>query len=172
MLFFNGLMPGTYDLEVKILRFGQEETIHSLPIQVKANFIETPFFWMIIGFSLLLLVYFIFRYYFNSKMKRELEAKVERRTLQLSQTNEKLKEAVREIEDQNLRLQEITWDQSHLVRAPLTKAMGINQLLIKYSKYSKVAKSKEELEIELLETLKQLDEIVKETHSKSENLKK
>ncbi|SFG91761.1 ligand-binding sensor domain-containing protein [Algoriphagus hitonicola] len=172
LLFFNGLMPGTYDLEVKILRFGQEETIHSLPIQVKANFIETPFFWMIIGFSLLLLVYFIFRYYFNSKMKRELEAKVERRTLQLSQTNEKLKEAVREIEDQNLRLQEITWDQSHLVRAPLTKAMGINQLLIKYSKYSKVAKSKEELEIELLETLKQLDEIVKETHSKSENLKK
>jgi hypothetical protein len=50
--------------------------------------------------------------------------------------------------------------------------MGINQLLLNYPKYSSVGKSKEELEVELLETLKQLDEIVKETHSKSENLKK
>lgn len=172
LLIFNGLTPGNYNLEVKILKFGQDETIQTLPITVEATFFETAYFWVVVALGLLLLIYFIFRYHFNSKMKRELEAKVERRTLELSQTNEKLTKAVREIEDQNLRLQEITWDQSHLVRAPLTKAMGINQLLIKYSKYSKVAKSKEELEIELLETLKQLDEIVKETHSKSENLKK
>lgn len=101
-----------------------------------------------------------------------MEAKVNLRTLELSMTNEKLKDAVREIADQNLILKEITWNQSHLVRAPLTKAMGINQLLIKYPNYTDVGKSKEQLEIELLETLKQLDKIVKETHSKSENLKK
>ncbi len=172
LLIFNGLKPGRYTLEVKILKFGQDEIIQTLPIVVEATFFETAYFWVVVALALLLLIYFMFRYHFNSKMKRELEAKVERRTLELSKTNEKLKEAVREIEEQNLRLQEITWDQSHLVRAPLTKAMGINQVLINYSNYSKVKKTKQDLEVELLQTLKQLDAIVKETHAKSENLKK
>ncbi|WP_332914635.1 hypothetical protein [Algoriphagus boritolerans] len=65
---------------------------------------------------------------------------VGQRTIELSRANEKLKNAVLEIEDQNLILKEITWNQSHLVRAPLTKAMGINQLLIKYANYSNVEK--------------------------------
>lgn len=172
LLFFNGLKPGKYTLEIKILRYGQTDGIYSLPIKVAATFFETPLFWISIVIALLLLIYFIFQSYFNSKLKKELEAQVTQRTLELSQTNEKLKEAVKEIEDQNVIMKQLTWDQSHLLRAPLTKAMGINQLLIKYSKYSKVGKSKEELEIELLETLKQVDDIVKDTHSKSENLTK
>lgn len=169
-LYFNGLKPGTYQLEVKVLRFGQEAAIFSIPVIVEATFFETPYFWLILAIAALLLIYFIFRFYFNNQMKRELEAKVERRTLQLSKTNEKLKEALSEIEKQNLKLKDITWSQSHLVRAPLTKAMGINQLLIKYPNYTKISKTKEELEVELLETLRQLDAIVKDTHHKSEKL--
>jgi light-regulated signal transduction histidine kinase (bacteriophytochrome) len=105
-------------------------------------------------------------------MKKELEEKVVQRTLDLSQINKKLKKALGEIEQQNLVMKELTWNQSHLLRAPLTRAMGINQLMINYSKYEHVEKSKEELEIELLNTLKQVDEIVKDTHAKSENLSK
>ncbi|MDP2041590.1 MAG: two-component regulator propeller domain-containing protein [Algoriphagus sp.] len=171
-LLFNGLKPGNYNLEVKVLRYGKLEKVHALPIVVSAPLFQTTAFKIFIVVIFLLLVYFIVKFYFNNKLKNDLEAKVNLRTLELSMTNEKLKDAVREIADQNLILKEITWNQSHLVRAPLTKAMGINQLLIKYPNYSDVGKSKEQLEIELLETLKQLDKIVKETHSKSENLKK
>ncbi len=169
---FNGLAPGKYNLELIILRYGKEESRMVIPIIVEASFFETPLFWLIIAAACMLLVYFSFQSYFNKRMKNELEAKVTQRTIELSQANEKLKAAVNEIEDQNSILKEITWNQSHLVRAPLTKAIGINQLLINYSTYTKVGKSKEQLEAELLETLKQLDKIVKETHSISENLKK
>ncbi|HSF54655.1 MAG TPA: two-component regulator propeller domain-containing protein [Algoriphagus sp.] len=169
-LIFNGLKPGSYNLEVKILRFGKLDKIQTIPIVVSASFFETKAFKVFSTIAFCLLVYFIVKYYLTIKMNNNLEAKVNLRTLELSNANEKLKDAVREIENQNILLKEITWSQSHLVRAPLTKAMGINQLLIKYPKYTNVGKSKEELEIELLETLKQLDEIVKETHSKSENL--
>jgi len=169
---FNGLKPGSYTLEVKILRYGQLETIKSLPIRVIPSFFESTFFRVLIVVSLILLIYISFQYYFNWKMKNRFESMVSLRTLELSHTNEKLIEALKEIENQNSILKEITWKQSHLVRAPLTKAIGINQLLIKYPTYNKVGKTKEELELELLETLKELDQIVKETHSISENLKK
>lgn len=171
-LLFNGLKPGNHNLEVKVLRYGKLETVQSLPIEVSASLPESTAFKIFIAIIILLLVYFIVKHFFNIRMKNNLEAKVNLRTEELSRSNEKLKEALLEIEDQNLILKEITWNQSHLVRAPLTKAMGINQLLIMYSNYTDVGKSKEQLEIELLETLKQLDEIVKETHAKSENLKK
>lgn len=171
-LTFNGLKPGKYNLEVKILRFGKLDKVQSLPIVVTASLIETTGFRIFIAIAFCFLVYFIIKYYFNIKMKNNLEGMVNQRTLELSKTNQKLKDAVKEIEDQNQILKEITWSQSHLVRAPLTKAMGINQLLIKYSKYTDVEKSKEQLELELLDTLKQLDQLVKETHTKSENLKK
>ncbi|WP_157963224.1 ligand-binding sensor domain-containing protein [Algoriphagus litoralis] len=171
-LIFYGLKPGEYTLEIKVLRSGILDSIHALPIVVSARVFETNTFKILAILAFCILVYFFVKFYLNTKMKNDLEVKVNQRTLELSQINEKLKDALREIEDQNVILRDITWSQSHLVRAPLTKAMGINQLLINYPKYSNVGKSKEELETELLETLKQLDEIVKETHSKSENLKK
>lgn len=171
-LIFNGLKPGNYNLEVKVFRFGKPETVQSLPIVIRAYFFETIPFKVIIAISLFLLVYLIVKFYFNMKMKNDLEKLVNQRTLELSNTNDKLKYAISEIEAQNSTLKEITWNQSHLVRAPLTKAMGINQLLINYPNYTNVGKSREQLENELFETLKQLDEIVRDTHFKSENLRK
>jgi ligand-binding sensor domain-containing protein len=171
-LFFNGLKPGKYTLEVKILRFGQSDKIYSLPINVLAPFVETLSFKIILGLALILLLYFLLLLYFNKKMKNKLEEKVIHRTLELSQTNENLKNALNEIEDQNLIMKQLTWNHSHLLRAPLTRAMGISHLLINFSKFDQVEKSKEELEIELLNALRQVDEIVKDTHTKSENLKK
>ncbi|MCR9083274.1 MAG: hypothetical protein NXH89_12695, partial [Cyclobacteriaceae bacterium] len=158
--------------KVKILRYGQQEAIYSLPIRVSASFFETLFFKISLGLAVILLIYLALKFYLGLRLKNQLEAKVSKRTLELSQTNEKLKEAVKEIEKQKEVLHELTWNQSHLLRAPLSKAIGINQLLLNYSKYQKVEKSKEELEQELLSSLKQVDEILKDTFNKSENLKK
>ena len=169
---FNGFKPGEYTLEVKVFTYGKPETIRSLPIVVRAYFFETLTFKVIIAICLFLLIYLLIKFYFNLKIKNDLEKLVNQRTLELSNTNDKLKYAISEIEAQNSTLKEITWNQSHLVRGPLTKAMGINQLLIKYPKYANVGKSREQLEIELFETLRQLDEIVRDTHYKSENLRK
>jgi ligand-binding sensor domain-containing protein len=171
-LYFNGLKPGNYTLKAKILRYGQQEAIYSLPIRVSASFFETLFFKISLGLAVILLIYLALKFYLGLRLKNQLEAKVSKRTLELSQTNEKLKEAVKEIEKQKEVLHELTWKQSHLLRAPLSKAIGINQLLVNYSKYQKVDKSKEELEQELLSSLKQVDEILKDTFNKSENLKK
>ncbi|WP_157359784.1 ligand-binding sensor domain-containing protein [Algoriphagus mannitolivorans] len=171
-LYFNGLKPGDYTLEVKILRFGQDEKIYALPIKVSATFFESLSFKLILGFAFILLLYFLLLLYFNRKMKKELEEKVVQRTLELSQTNSKLKSALTEIEVQNAVMKELTWNHSHLLRAPLTRAMGISQLLINFSKYKQAEKTKEELEIELLNALKQVDEIVKDTHAKTQNFKK
>ncbi|WP_373493274.1 two-component regulator propeller domain-containing protein [Aquiflexum sp.] len=169
---FNSLKPGKYNLEVKVLRYGKLDSVQSLPIVVRAYFFETLTFKVLVAVFFLILIYFIVKYYFNIKMKDDLGELVNQRTLELSNSNEKLKNAISEIEVQNNTLKEITWNQSHLVRAPLTKAMGINQLLINYPKYAHVGKSREQLERELLDTLKQLDAIVRDTHSKSENLRK
>ncbi|SDZ25133.1 MULTISPECIES: ligand-binding sensor domain-containing protein [Rhodonellum] len=168
--FFNGLKPGNYLLEIQVLKYGKIESIQSIPIEVEAFFFETKSFKILSLVFLCLLTYFIVKYYLNIKMKIDLETQVNQRTLELRDTNHQLKQAVREIETQNTTLKEITWNQSHLVRAPLTKAMGINQLLINYPKYAQIGKSREELEKEMLTALQQLDAIVRETHRKSENL--
>ncbi|GMQ27828.1 ligand-binding sensor domain-containing protein [Algoriphagus confluentis] len=171
-LYFNGLKPGDYKLEIKIIRFAEEEKVYTLPIQVTASFTETLAFKLILGLVFILLFYFLFMSYFNRKMKYELERKVVQRTRELSQTNEKLKNALNEIEAQNLVMKELTWNHSHLLRAPLTRAMAISHFLVNYAKYDQVEKSKEELELDLLNALHQVDRIVKDTHARSEKLKK
>ena len=171
-LYFNGLKPGEYTLEIKIIRFGEQEKVYTLPILVKASFIETLTFKLILGLVFILLIYFLLMAYFNRKMKYELEKMVVRRTQELSQTNQKLQNALSEIKEQNLVMKELTWSHSHLLRAPLTRAMGISKFLVNYAKYNQTEKSKEELEVELLNALKEVDAIVKDTHAKSENLKR
>ncbi len=171
LLNFNGLKTGRYTLEIKIHRHGNLEQIYSLPIQVKAIWFETIAFKIFVLLAFGVLIYFMMKYYSNMRMKRKLESMVSLRTFELSNANEQLKKALSEIENKNKVLLDITWYQSHLVRGPLTKAMGIAQVLNQYSNYQEIGLSKEELEQELLETLEQLDQMVRETHSMSENIK-
>ncbi len=169
-LIFSGLSPNNYDLEVRVMRNGQLDGIHKLQILVEAFFFETLWFKLLVISLVCILIYFVINYFAKVKINNTLEQLVNKRTLELSSTNDRLKVALTKIESQNHSLKEITWQQSHLVRAPLTKALGLIHLLINYPKYKEVEKSKEQLEEEILQTLKQLDEIVRETHDKSENL--
>ena len=168
---FTGLKPGNYTLQIKVLRHGKVEQINSLPIRVKAAWFESLAFKILLLIAIGILVSFVVKYYYNVKMNRNLESKVNHRTAELSNANDQLKKALSEIEHRNKVLIDITWHQSHRVRAALTKAMGIAQVLSQYSSYQEIGLSKEELEKELLKTLEELDQIVRKTHSMAENIK-
>lgn len=168
---FTGLKPGNYTLQIKVLSHGKVQQINSIPIRVKAAWFESLAFKILALIAFGVLVSFMVKYYYAIQMKRNLECMVNQRTAELSNANGKLKKALSEIERKNNVLIDITWHQSHLVRAPLTKAMGIAQVLIQYSSYPEIGLSKDELEKELLTTLVELDQIVRETHSMSENIK-
>lgn len=168
---FTGLKPGNYTLQIKILRDGKVEQINSLPIKIKSMWFESLAFKILVLIAFGFLVNFFVKYYYNIRMKRNLEIMVNQRTAELSNANEQLKNALMLIESKNKVLIDITWHQSHLVRAPLTKAMGIAQVLSQNSNFQEIGLSKNELERELLNTLEQLDLIVRKTHSISENIK-
>lgn len=171
LLNFTGLKPGNYNLQIKILRHGKLEQINSLPIKVKATWFESLVFKIFVLLAFGALVNFIVKYYLNIRMKRNLECMVNQRTAELSNANGQLKNALREIESKNKVLIDVTWYQSHLVRAPLTKAMGIVQVLNQNPNFQELGLSKNEMEEELMKTLEELDQIVRETHSMSENFK-
>ncbi len=73
---------------------------------------------------------------------------------------------VRAIEDQNMRLKEIAWTQSHVVRAPLAKLMGLVELL------KSAPDSERNLIINfILKTADELDQIVRDISSKTDQIK-
>ncbi len=72
---------------------------------------------------------------------------------------------VNAIEDQNRKLSEISWIQSHIVRAPITRLMGLIDL-IKNPEISEEQKS--EILDYILESSYELDGIVREITSKAE----
>jgi PAS domain S-box-containing protein len=73
------------------------------------------------------------------------------------------------IEQQNARLQEIAWTQSHVVRAPLARMMGIIDLLQTTSCQDENVKAYLEL---LMESSREFDQIIREIVRKSEQLGK
>lgn len=71
------------------------------------------------------------------------------------------------IEKQNKQLQEIAWIQSHVVRAPLVRIMGLTELFKNY-KSSEI--DKQQLLDNILHSALELDEIIKTTSSKTEEV--
>ncbi|MCE6992127.1 PAS domain-containing protein [Dyadobacter sp. CY323] len=74
---------------------------------------------------------------------------------------------ISEIEERNKKLKEIAWMQSHVIRAPLARVMGLVDLLKNYS-------NTEEETLELLEHLlasaNSLDEIIRDISAKTEQV--
>jgi PAS domain S-box-containing protein len=73
---------------------------------------------------------------------------------------------MREIEAQNEKLNEITWMQCHIVRAPLTKILGLAELLANLEEDPK----KTELLSHLMHSAFQLDDIIKDIIKKTETI--
>ena len=70
------------------------------------------------------------------------------------------------IEEQNNRFKEISWMQSHLVRAPLARIMGLTELLT----HTNSDNEHEEVLNYLQQSSKELDYVIKEITQKSNNL--
>lgn len=77
---------------------------------------------------------------------------------------------VREIEEQNTLLKEIAWIQSHEVRAPMARIMGIIPLLSR-EEYN-MNKQTSELVGHIMNSTKELDQIIKKIVDKTHELKK
>ena len=78
----------------------------------------------------------------------------------------KLKETIGHFEEQNLRLREISWMQSHVVRAPLARILGLAELLIT----DESDQSRAELITYLKDSAIELDRIIYEIVKKTEGL--
>lgn len=72
------------------------------------------------------------------------------------------------IEEQNTRLREIAWTQSHLVRAPLSRIMGLIELL---KNYNHSAEENKELFEHVLKSAYELDDIIRGIVRKAEQVK-
>jgi PAS domain S-box-containing protein len=73
---------------------------------------------------------------------------------------------IKAIENQNLKMQEIAWIQSHVVRAPLARIMGLMNIL-QYAMDEDKGKTKEVLDY-ILTSANELDEIIKAIIKKTE----
>jgi PAS domain S-box-containing protein len=72
---------------------------------------------------------------------------------------------IKAIEEQNQRLREIAWTQSHVVRAPLARIMGLVEILPKYESYEKIPK---EILPYILTSARELDAIIRDIVVKTE----
>lgn len=71
------------------------------------------------------------------------------------------------IEQQNKRLREIAWTQSHLVRAPLTRIMGVIELLRHFGHRDI---NREELMDSLSSSTRELDQLIRDISHKTERI--
>ncbi|WP_114748303.1 response regulator [Pleomorphovibrio marinus] len=73
---------------------------------------------------------------------------------------------VKAIEDQNNKLQEIAWTQSHIVRAPLSRLMGLVQSLEDLEKEL----GAKEVKNLIIKSAKELDQVIRKIVSKTDNI--
>ena len=74
---------------------------------------------------------------------------------------------IRTIEMQNSKLQEIAWIQSHLVRAPLAKMMGLIDVI---KNHSVSDMEKTELLVHVLDSAHEFDVLIKDIVGRTEDL--
>ncbi|WP_435354658.1 response regulator [Emticicia sp. SJ17W-69] len=80
----------------------------------------------------------------------------------------KIREYIIAIEKQNTKLQEIAWMQSHIVRAPLARMMGVIDLM---TDDSLTEQEKQEFMTNLLSSANELDKIIRDISNKTHEAK-
>jgi len=74
---------------------------------------------------------------------------------------------IREVEDRNARLQEIAWIQSHVVRAPLARLMGLVNAV---SESTEEDKDRQKLNQLIIKSANELDDIIKDIAYKADKI--
>jgi ligand-binding sensor domain-containing protein len=167
--YFTSLDPGDYTFEVKAEQNGTWSETADLSFVVNPFFYQTTLFKAALFVLLFIAGFFVKRYHSNYKEEARLKTLVEERTKELKESNERLRLAIKDIESQNLKLKEIAWTQSHIVRAPLARMIGYINLIEEHGN-SKVDMAK------LLSVIKgsglELDAIIRDIVKESEIINK
>lgn len=159
--YFTSIEPGHHTFEVKADQFGVESDVASL------NFYIEPFFYQTIGFRILIVISLFVAGFmvksFHSKVVtgKMLRKQVDDQTKELRERNRKMKEVMSELEKQNELLKKVAWMQSHELRGPLSRMLGLLEVVKNYDSYKKVEKSREQLVIEIEEAAVELDNIIR-----------
>lgn len=159
--YLTSLNPGNYIFEVKAEQFGAESEIASISFSVEPFLYQTVWFRSLTLIGLFLAGFFIRAFYSKHKTGILLKQKVDEKTLELSERNRELERALQDIEKQNEVLKEVAWVQSHELRGPLSRLMGLVEVFNNYESYKTIKKEKAELADEIEKAAKDLDNIVR-----------
>lgn len=167
--YFTSLDPGEYTFEVRAEQNGIWSETTSFNFVVLPFFYQTTWFWALLFVFFIAAGFFIKGYYAKYQQGSKLKALVDDRTAELLRMNEKLQIALASIEDQNQKLLQIAWTQSHVVRAPLARMLGLLDLIQNY--HTSGLELKELLTL-LEKSGSELDLIIRDIVKQSETVKR
>lgn len=159
--YFTSLNPGSYTFEVIAEQFGTESEIASISFDVEPFFYQTRWFTILLLTGLFLAGYFVRLFYAKSQQGEELKKEVDEKTKEIQERNQMLESLLKDLENQNNVLKEVAWVQSHELRGPLSKILGMVDVVKHYESYDSVKKDKDQLLDEIDSEAKNLDKIIR-----------
>jgi len=170
--YFTSLKPGKHTFEVKAEQFGVESNIASIAFSVEPFFYQTVWFQFLVLLGLFLAGYFVHAFYSKLKLGERLKKQVDHQTKELQQRNQKLEIALLDIENQNRVIKEVAWVQSHQFRGPLSRILGLIDVVENYDEFKTVGKDRSELVIEIGEAARELDDLIRKLNAEIEEIEK
>jgi hypothetical protein len=168
--YFTLLNPGKYTFDVKAEQFGEESDVASISFSVEPFFYQTAFFRVLVVLGLFFTGYFVHLYYSKLQQGRELRKRVDDQTKELQDRNLELESVLNNIENQNRVLKEVAWVQSHELRGPLSRILGLTDVFRNYDLYKSIKKNKTELMDEINNAALELDGIIRKLNAEIEEI--
>ncbi|MBW3466808.1 two-component regulator propeller domain-containing protein [Arthrospiribacter ruber] len=166
--YFTGLNPGKYEFQVKAEQFGVFSETTSLSFTIEAYYYQTIWFKILVILFVFIMGFGVRTLIINKRMKEELQQKIKLQTNDLHAKNETLIKAMAHLEKHNRLLEEVAWTQSHQFRGPLSKILGMVEVLKNYEKFKHIEKTKAEILNEIETSSKELDQILRKLNLKLE----
>lgn len=95
---------------------------------------------------------------------------MDHQTKELQDRNRKMKEVMGELENQNRVLKKVAWIQSHELRGPLSRMLGLLDVVKNYEQFTSVGKEKEQLIAEIDQAAVELDDMIRKMNSEIDQL--
>ena len=168
--YFTALNPGSYTFEVKAEQFGTESEIASITFEVEPFFYQTRLFTALILTGLFLAGYFVHLFYAKSQQGKKLEKEIGEKTKEIHERNRLLETLLKDLENQNKVLKDVAWIQSHELRGPLSRMLGLLDVVKNYGQFTLVGKDREQLIGEIDQAAVELDDMIRKMNAEIEKL--
>ncbi|MEX2600141.1 MAG: triple tyrosine motif-containing protein [Balneolaceae bacterium] len=159
--YFTALNPGSYTFEVTAEQFGVESGVASISFEVEPFFYQTRWFTALLLTGLFLAGYFVHLFYSKSQQGKELKREVDEKTTEIQERNQMLESLLKDLENQNNVLKDVAWVQSHELRGPLSKILGMVDVVKNYENFDSIGMDKDQLLDEIDSSAKNLDRIIR-----------